>query len=99
MKVYYHTDTALTIYDKKNRSEASLREQFGIPSGELQTVTLAAGEEDEVVGGVLSKYVISVRGSTKAQREQTAIDGKVTAIKAKLGLTDEDLENLKVALN
>ncbi len=77
------------------KDEAAVKAEFGLGAS-TQVVTIDESfEATEVVGGVLQKFDAKQRAADAAAAKQAADAGKATALKAKLGLTDQEWEDLK----
>jgi hypothetical protein len=99
-KVYYDAVNNKEVVDVSGlKDEAAVTAEFGLDAGrQVLTVDPAANEAHEVVGGVLQKFDAKARSDAAAAARESARAGKETAIKAKLGLTDQDFDDLKEAL-
>jgi hypothetical protein len=99
-KVYYDAVNNKEVVDVSGaKAEADVKAEFGLDvATQVLTVDPAANEAHEVVGGVLQKFDAAARGAADAAAREAARQGKETAIKAKLGLTDQDFDDLKEAL-
>lgn len=98
-KVYYDSVNNKEVVDVSGVKTGVIAE-FGLDAGtQVIDVNPAANEAHEVVGGVLQKFDAQARAAAAQTAREAARQGKETAIKAKLGLTDQDFADLKDALS
>lgn len=97
-KVFYDVAANKEVYDISGiKTMDQVKAEFGLGAG-TQEVTLGLNEAPEVVGGNLVKFDYVARSAAQLTAREAAREGKETAIKAKLGLSDADFTDLKVAL-
>jgi len=99
-KVYYDAVQNKEVVDVSGaKVEADVIAEFGLDvATQVVAVDNAAGQASEVVGGVLQTFDADARKAAAAAAREASRAGKETAIKAKLGLTDNDFADLKEAL-
>jgi hypothetical protein len=100
-KVYYDSVNNKEVVDVSGvKDEAAVKAEFGLDAS-TQTVTVEEGGEHWLDNGTLkaktAATVASERQAASAAKE-AARAAKETAIKAKLGLSDQDFDDLKQAL-
>jgi hypothetical protein len=101
-KVYYDSVNNKEVVDVSGaKDEAALKAEFGL---DVSTQTIELTDDDAyhyINNGTLTKKTKvdhdNETAAAQAARE-TARAAKETAIKAKLGLTDQDFDDLKEAL-
>lgn len=105
-KLFYDSASKMEITDvsgKKTKAEIVdyIKKNHGIDTDVINIQEITVNEKAEharIVDGKLTRYNFikendQIRIQQKLERQK-----KINAIKAKLGLSDEDLENLKAAL-
>jgi len=98
-KIYYDAVNNKEVVDVSGaKDQAALIAEFGLDAGTQVLEITNPDFAHEVVGGTLQSFDAKQRGIDAATARETARAGKETAVKAKLGLTDQDFDDLKEAL-
>jgi len=97
-RVFYDADNNKEVYDVSgNKNIEDIKSEFGLGVN-TQQVDTNSEEATEVIDGTLQKFNAKTRGEANAIAKEASRLGKETAMKAKLGLSDEEWADLKVAL-
>jgi hypothetical protein len=103
-KIYYDSVNNKEVIDVSGvKDEAKVKQEFGLDAGvQIIEIDETAGDTHYVDNGTLKKKTgaeNAAEAQAAADAKQAAKDAKKNAVKTKLGLTDQDLEDLKEALS
>ena len=100
-KIYYDAVNNKQVVDVSGvKDEAKVRSEFGLDQAQTQIIEIdeTAGDTHYIDNGTLKKKTGAQNQAEQAAAAQAAANakqGKETALKAKLGLTDQEFEDLK----
>jgi len=95
--VFYDPVSGKTIIDFATKTLAEVKSEFGFGTS-TQEVIVEDDEADEFDSGTLKKFNSETRGASIRVTKETARAGKETSIRAKLGLSAVEFQDLKQAL-
>lgn len=98
IKVFYDPVNQVEIYNLEgDKTLAGVIANEGMDASS-QEVELDGTEAHEVVGNNLQKYNYYERHQTNLAAQEASRVGKETSTKAKLGMSDQEWDDLKIAL-
>ena len=96
-KVFYDPVVGREIVDVSGKKSAEqIQQEFG--GGPYQEISLAINESHRIQNGTLVKYDYAQENADRAEQKRQDREAKRTAFKAKMGWTDQDLDNLRDVL-